>query len=176
MNNDLKATAYHEAGHAVIAYLHGRRFKCVSIQPSEDCNGFVEYYDARIIGEILSGTHCNCWLLEHPDEEMLIVVRSILSAMAGRIAQEMGVPGSVEPGQMESDRELLAELLLRCNPESGWNEAEEAVRLELKDNWYLVEGLARSLVKRKTLNGRAARAILNRLKEAYLACIPQLGI
>lgn len=167
MDNDLLSTAYHEAGHAVIAYLHGRRFKCVSIQPTEDCNGFVEYYDARIIGMILSGTHCNSWLLEQPDEEMLIVERSILSVMAGHIAQEMGAPGSTEPGQMESDRELLAEILFRCNPESGWNEAEETVRRELKDNLYLVEGLVRSLDKRKTLNGRAARAILNQLKEAH---------
>jgi hypothetical protein len=76
MSNDLKATAFHEAGHAVIAHLHGRRFKCVSIQPSEDCKGFVEYYDARIIEEILGGTHCNSRLLEHPDEEMLIVEAS----------------------------------------------------------------------------------------------------
>lgn len=176
MSNDLKATAYHEAGRAVIAYLHGRRFRCVSIQPSEDCNGFIEYYDARIIGEILGGTHCSLWLLEHPDEEMLIVERSILSAMAGHIAQEIGSPGSVEPGQMESDRELLAELLLSCNPESGWNEAEEAVGRELKDNWYLVDGLAKLLIERETITGKEARTALGALKEAYLACIPQLGI
>jgi hypothetical protein len=137
-------------------------------------------WDTRIIGEILGGTHCNLWLLEHPDEEMLIVERSIissiLSAMAGHIAQEMGAPGSVEPGQMESDRELLAEILFRCNPESGWNEAEEAVSRELKDNWYLVDGLAKVLIERKTITGKEARIVLGELKEAYLACIPQLGI
>jgi len=48
--------------------------------------------------------------------------------MAGHIAQEMGAPGSAEARSNGIDRELLAEILFRCNPESGWNEAEETVR------------------------------------------------
>jgi hypothetical protein len=66
--------------------------------------------------------------------------------------------------------------LLSCNPESGWNEAEEAVRLELKDNWHLVDGLAKVLIERETITRKEARMALGELKEAYLACIPQLGI
>jgi hypothetical protein len=77
---------------------------------------------------------------------------------------------------MEWDRELLAELLLRCNPESGWNDVKEAVGRELKDNWYLVDGLAKALIERETITGKEARTILGELKEAYLACIPQLMI
>jgi len=41
---------------------------------------------------------------------------------------------------------------------------------------YFVEGLANALIEKKTLTGKDARGILIRQKEAYLACIPQLGI
>jgi len=77
---------------------------------------------------------------------------------------------------MKSDRELLADLFLRSNPESGWNEAEESGRLELKDNWCLVDGLAKALIERETITEKEARTVLGELKEAYLACIPQWGI
>jgi len=74
------------------------------------------------------------------------------------------------------DWSVNAKCGLRCNPESGWNEAEEAVGRELKDNWYLVDVLAKVLIDRETITGKEARTILGELKEAYLACIPQLGI
>lgn len=176
MNKELLATAYHEAGHAFIAYLHGRRFKCVSIEPGDDYKGFVEYYDALTVIKILEDTHCNSWLMGHPNEEMKIIERSILSAMAGYIAQDMGVPGSVDSWQWEADRELLGNILIRWDPEHGWNKGEAVVRRELSDNWYLVEGLAKELIERKVLTGKEARSVLGKLKEAYLACIPQLGI
>jgi len=52
---------------------------------------------------------------------------------------------------------------------------KEAVGRELKDNWYLVDGLAKALIERETITGKEARTVLGELKEAYLACIPQLG-
>jgi hypothetical protein len=163
-NEELLATAYHEAGHAVIAYLHGRRFKSMSIDP-ENCSGSVKFYDGRIIAEILDGTHCNIWLFEHPDEETRIVDRDILSTMAGYISQDMGIPGSVEPYKWEADREQLAEILSRIPSSNEWDKAEAMVRRELKDNWYLVEGLAQKIIERKTLAGKEVRSILNRMKE-----------
>lgn len=165
MDNELLATAYHEAGHAVIAYIHGRRFKRVSIEPNEDFNGVVEYYDGRIICEILEGSHCNIWLLEHPDEAKRIVERSILSALAGHISQDIGVPGSVEPDQWEADREYFSEALLSYWGNKGWDIAEVIVRQELNDNWHLVERLVQMLIEKKTLSGKEAYAIW---RDAYL--------
>ena len=176
MNNELMATAYHEAGHAVVAYLHGRRFKYVSIEPNEEQAGVVGFYDSRIISAIIEGTHCNIWLLEHPDEAGKIVERAILSTMAGYIAQDMGVPGSVELWQWESDREYLVDILIAVDLDYGYENATATVRQELNDNWYLVEGLVNTLIEKKTLTGKDARRILIRQKEAYLACIPQRGI
>ncbi len=160
MNNELMATAYHEAGHAVVAYLHGRRFKYVSIEPNEDYAGAVAYYDSRVVCGILEGTLCNIWLLEHPDEACNIVYRAVLSAMAGYIAQDMGVPGSVELWQWESDRELLVDILIAVDPDYGYENAKATVIQELNDNWYLVERLVNALIEKKTLTGKDARRIL----------------
>lgn len=157
----LKATAYHEAGHAVISYLYGRRFKRVSIEPRNDYLGCVEYYDNRIISEILEGTHLIFWLMDHPDEEIKIVDRAIRSAMAGYIAQEMGVPGSVTSEQWDSDREHIFKILITWNPECGWDEAKRDVEAMLTSNWHLVESLVEALLSRKTLTGKEARAILD---------------
>lgn len=166
MDENLLATAYHEAGHAIIAYLHGRRFKCISIEPSEEFAGFVKFYDSRIICEIMEGTHCNIWLFEHPNEAWKIIERDILSTIAGHIAQDMGVPGSVELWQWEHDRESLVDLLVVVDPDHGYEKAEATVRQELSDNWYLVDILAKELIERKVLSGKEAKSLLDKLKDA----------
>jgi len=163
MDNDLKATAYHEAGHAVVSYLYDRRFKQVTIEPSDDAAGRVEYYDGLMIGKILEGTHCNIWLMEHPEEADKIVVRSVYSAMAGYIAQEMGVPGSVTPEHWEDDKENIGEILICIDPENGWDDAESTVRAALENNWHLVECLAEALLEKRTISGKEARSILSAL-------------
>jgi ATP-dependent Zn protease len=54
-SHDEKATAYHEAGHAVVSFVLGRRVKRVSIEPMGDAAGYVEYYDWPIIAKICEG-------------------------------------------------------------------------------------------------------------------------
>ncbi|MDD3565167.1 MAG: hypothetical protein PHN90_05795 [Methanothrix sp.] len=156
----LKATAYHEAGHAVVSFVLGRRFKRVSIEPMDDAAGYVEYYDDRIIRKILAGACVVPWLIEHPDEETRIVNRSISSAMAGYMAQEIGVPGSVTSEQWDSDRELIIDILVSWDPDNGWDEARREVGTLLSSNWHLVALLAEALLSRRTLTGKEARAIL----------------
>lgn len=68
VNLTREAIAYHEAGHAVMAYLKRRRFKVVTIEPDEDSGGHVSFYDGRMIKAILEGTHCGIWLMEHPEK------------------------------------------------------------------------------------------------------------
>jgi len=172
---NLLATAYHEAGHAVIEFLHGGRFKRVYIDP-ETCSGACEHYGAKIVAKILERTHCNIWLLSHPDEEKRIVERDILSTMAGHIAQEMGVPGSVAPWQWESDKDALIELLLCYDPENGGPTADATVRRELKENWYLVEGFAQKLMKENTITGKEGRRFLIGLQQKNSGRQGQEGI
>lgn len=159
-NVSLKATAYHEAGHAVVSFVLGRRFKRVSIEPMDDAAGYVEYYDNRIIREILEGTHCVIWLMENPAEGMRIVDRAICSAMAGYMAQERGVPGSVTSEQWEGDKDHLVDILIRWDPDDGWDKAKREVEAILSSNWHLVERLAEALLSRRTLTGKEARVIL----------------
>jgi hypothetical protein len=83
----LKATAYHEAGHAVVIF----RFRA-------EVSGYIEPMTTRRVCRILRyriiriswGACVVPWLIEHPDEETRIVNRSISSAMAGYMAQEIG--------------------------------------------------------------------------------------
>ena len=156
----LKATAYHEAGHAVVSFVLGRRFKRVSIEPMDDAAGYVEYYDDRIIRKICEGTHCVIWLLENPAEEERIVTRALASAVAGCMAQEKAFPGSVEPWQCEGDRDFLADVLISWDPDNGWATAKAEAEIILSRHWDLVERLAEALLSRRTLTGKEARAIL----------------
>ncbi len=104
-NPSKKAQAYHEASHAVMAYLRGRRFRYVTIEPdkNEGSLGRVEFYDYKMIRSILEETHCNIFLMEHPEVAKEIVWRDVLCTMAGQVAQDMGVPGSVVVEQYEGD-------------------------------------------------------------------------
>jgi len=160
MENDIKATAYHEAGHAVVAHVCGRRFKSITIEPKDNTAGSVKFYDKLAVLRIIDGTHPSDWLSLHKDEAERIVDRHIFSAMAGHIAQEMAFPGSVEPWQWENDREDLLDILIASDPDSGWDRAKAEAEALLSSNWHLVERLAEALLSRRTLTGKEARAIL----------------
>lgn len=166
VNLTREAIAYHEAGHAVMAYLKGRRFKVVTIEPDEDSSGHVSFYDGRIVKVILEGTHCCIWLMEHPEKEREIVWRDILCNIAGHIAQDIGVPGSVEDYQWEADREALINRLSSSpeGAECGWDRADAEVREALKQNWQMVNALASRLLESKTLSGREAWHLLDGVK------------
>jgi hypothetical protein len=155
----LKATAYHEAGHAVVSFILGRRFRRISIESMDDAAGYIEYYDGLFLRKIIDGTHLVTWLLEHPEEEVKIVDRAIYSAMAGCIAQEMAFPGSVDPGQCEYDKENVIDILIHWD-KNGWETAKAKSSEILTENWSLVERLAEALLSKRTLTGKEAREIL----------------
>lgn len=134
------AIAYHEAGHAVMAYICGREIQQVTIEPrepesgtiesngesvevvtDEGYGGRIEYCDGEEVENLLAHTYyllgidnginnCGIWLKEHP-EATLAIHRVILSQMAGYIAQGMGVPGSVELYMWEGDKRAICESL-----------------------------------------------------------------
>jgi hypothetical protein len=115
VNIDLKAIAYHEAGHAVIGHLFKLPFKLVTIEPKGPETGFVEFRDGEckeVIGDpgyggrvefeteetIISIMAMDADSLDANPEAISYVRGAVLSAMAGSIAQEIGAPGSVQPG------------------------------------------------------------------------------
>ncbi len=182
MKSDLKAIVYHEAGHVVAGYIYGRRFKRVSIKTSKKsrgsvssgecepnneferlgCDGFVEFYDGEILEYIFGMDNPAAWLTRHP-EERARVLRAIRSMLAGFIAQDIGVPGSVKEEMWEEDKRIIKLLGFMLGPDVGdglW-ELVTHVRADIKENWNLVERLAEVLLTRKTLSEEEVLGILN---------------
>jgi ATP-dependent Zn protease len=140
-----EATAYHEAGHAVMALALGRPVDRVSVRPNSEMLGVCHFRKPVF----------------RPSEDWL--EREILIALAGLAAEarHTGVYAWDEAGR---DRRYVEELALQ---RAG--SAKQAARLERRllskaehvlsqdGNWRAVERLAAELLRRGEVSGRAAR-------------------
>jgi ATP-dependent Zn protease len=140
-----EATAYHEAGHAVIALALGRPIQRVTILADREHAGTCAFGKAVF----------------RPSEDWL--EREALIALAG-LAAEARLTGVYEMDGAAKDRRYVAEL---ARQRAG--DARKAERLERRllskaeyllsreDNWRAVERLAAELLRVGTISGRAAR-------------------
>lgn len=137
-------TAYHEAGHAVVALTLGRDVHRVSILPNQTRLGQCELKKGVKVPKD--------WL----ETEVLILLAGV--AAEGRISGRYCWDGA--------SRDLRH---ARALTESRAGNARQAERLERRwldkveflldapENWLAVEMLAQDLVERKTISGRSAR-------------------
>jgi ATP-dependent Zn protease len=139
------ATAYHEAGHAVMALALGRPVACVSILPDRRFLGVCEFGKAVF----------------RPSEDWL--EREILIALAG-IAAEARHTG--EYAWDAADRDRAYALGLAAERAGSYRKAERLLRRLLSkaeyllgraENWPAVEKLAAELLRLGEVSGRAAR-------------------
>jgi ATP-dependent Zn protease len=138
-------TAYHEAGHAVMALALGRPVDRVSIRPGAEMLGVCHFRKAVF----------------RPTEDWL--EREILIALAG-LAAEARHTGAYAWDEAGRDRQYVADLALQ---RAG--NAKQAERLERRllakaehvlnqaGNWRAVERLAAELLRRGEISGRTAR-------------------
>lgn len=138
-------TAYHEAGHAVIALILGRDVHRVSILPNQTRLGQCDLKKGAVKAS-------KDWL----ETEVLILLAGV--AAEGRVSGRYCWDGA--------SRDLRQ---ARALTESRAGSARQAERLERRwldkvefllnspENWLAVEMLAKDLVERKTISGRAAR-------------------
>ena len=186
MDTDLTANAYHEAGHAVLAFLCGSRIKRITIEPNEGDTGWVlspdgdpikeiivpgdaglfaglvDFYDGEHIENLLGMDNCSNWLRDHP-EDRLCIQRMIRCLMAGSIAQDLGIPGSLKSYMWENDKqqiEIMIFMLGLGDQENEWKNTEKEVCTLLKKNWSLVERLSKVLLERKTLAEKEVNDLL----------------
>jgi hypothetical protein len=137
-------TAFHEAGHAVIALALGRPVHRVTILPNRDRLGQCE------LGK---GTF-------RPSEDAL--EREILIALAG-LAAEARHSGTYEMVAANQDLRFVRRLVLERKSERAAARYEERllgkVEAMLADDgtWKAVETIATELLKHRTISGRAAR-------------------
>ena len=159
-----RRAAYHEAGHAVIAWCFGRRIEHVTIVPSGDSGGHILYRTDRVFE----------W--ERPTETWLRV--ELLCTMAGPVAQNLelgenawGVGSGIDPDVgvlKDSDADTAGDLLLRIDEsrediESGAasEKFEREVQHLLDEFWPEVQRVAEALLKERTLSQERLAELLD---------------
>jgi hypothetical protein len=137
-------TAFHEAGHTVIALALGRPVHRVTILPNRDRLGQCEIGKGMV----------------RASEDAL--EREILIALAG-VAAEARHSGRYEMVSADHDLRFVRRLVLRRKSERAAARYEERllrkVEAMLGDDgtWKAVEMIAAELLKHRTISGRAAR-------------------
>ena len=137
-------TAYHEAGHAVIALVLDRPVHRVSVLPNRDRLGHCEFAKGRF----------------KPSEDSL--EREILISLAG-LAAEARHTGNYHLDAANHDLRYVRRLVLERKSERAAPRYEERmlskVEAMLADDatWHAVELIAAELLKHGVISGRAAR-------------------
>ena len=140
----LEATAYHEAGHAVVALALDRPVQRVSILPDRDLLGWCEF-GKRVF---------------RPSQDWL--EREILIALAG-LAAEARHTGDYAWDSAARDRQHVRRL---ATQRAGERQAERLERrllaktenlLAKEGHWRAVELIAAELLRCGSISGRAAR-------------------
>jgi hypothetical protein len=148
----LEITAYHEAGHAVLALALGRPVQRVSVQA-----------DSRYLGHCAFGKG-----VFRPSEDWL--EREILIALGG-IAAEARLTGNYAWDGAAGDQRYVHELAVQ---RAGDRRAERLKRRILakaehlladEGHWRAVELIAAELLSRGTISGRAARHLFERCNQ-----------
>jgi plasmid stabilization system protein ParE len=144
-----EATAYHEAGHAVLALILDRPVQCVSILPDREHLGVCEF-----------GKH-----VYRPSEDWL--EREILIALGG-VAAEARLTGNYAWDAAARDRKYVRRLAVQ---RAGERRAERLERrllakaehvLSDERYWRAVELIVAELLLRGEISGRAALHLFER--------------
>jgi hypothetical protein len=148
------ATAYHEAGHAVMALLLGREPKGASIQRRGDVAGFVDF-DKDFPASMLS-------YFDKSEPKRIYFEMRVMITVAGTVAHDILTPGRPhDAGDDMDDRE--ARDLFLDHWEASNDEREAYIgrlvgraRDALLASWPAVERVARALLE----NGELSRSEL----------------
>lgn len=150
MTDHKTRTAYHEAGHTVVAHVLGIGTERVSIVEDEDTLGIA-------VSPLREGF--DHYLDEDADEYL---GRHLVVLQAGAVAEEI-LTGEL-PELEGNDREGTINILIRiADPEDTETEhlqSIERARRILRENWPKVERLADSLLKHRELSAEQIKALL----------------
>jgi len=153
----IKQTAYHEAGHAVMAYILHLRLKEVSIIPTDD-----------YLGVCIGGKRGNIdpeWDSSHKTRVEL--ERRAMQALAGNVAEHL-LTGKRHRAGSYSDYHNVVNLLsclagddeITYYADWLWHRTKATMGI---DYWWLaVENVAEELLKNKHLKNKCVREIIRR--------------
>jgi hypothetical protein len=149
-----ETTAYHEAGHAVMALALGRPVACVSVRPDHRYLGTCEFSKAVF----------------RPSEDWL--EREALIALAGAAAEARHA-GDYAWGAAAKDLAYVEDLARQRA--GGERQAQRLLRrllakaehlLAREENWRAVERVAAELLRVGEISGRAARHLFEESRRA----------
>jgi ATP-dependent Zn protease len=158
----LQATAYHEAGHAVLAW--GEKMKIHRITIKAAGNEFGHVANRNPLSRI------------KPESKLLRdrTERFVRICLAGRIAQRRFAPRGYRTAHDEEDRQNAAEALVRIafsNPHQqaymDWLSKETALILD--DLWPLVKALAHELLSREQMGGKEVEQFIETYQRARVS-------
>ncbi len=141
-----RATAYHEAGHAVAAIVRGVRVKHATIAPSGNSAGHVH-------------------LPGHMPKQIGAMHDRGMIALAGEAAQRRFSPRSVRQHHGGSDREMVREFALRASGSAKvaqclvdlWQAQADDL---MQARWAAVQRIAAALLERQTVDGVELRRLV----------------
>lgn len=152
----LRATAFHEAGHAVMHVLAGHRLQLVSIKPGEESHGgtrVVPQFRVPSSGPVSPQTVAN-------------VEAAVCILLAGWEAQRRAAPRTVRGhGAVEDSRKAveLIDVLSGSDEEvQAWIRLLEVrTRQRVAHYWRAVTAVATALLEKETLDGPEAGALIH---------------
>jgi len=161
--------AYHEAGHAVMAYLIGKRIKKITIIPSDSLLGQVEHSGFSKKSEELESTdYWNYSMRKLVDGDVML-------HYAGQIAQAYYSGKSPEAGSY-SDDQKAAHMAINVTGSAEeldaylyWLYVRTQKLICSEMNWPLIEAVAKELMSVKKMSGRRARKIIQEAHNAYVS-------
>lgn len=149
-SSDEEATAYHEAGHAVVGAVLDRPPISVTIIPDSGAAGKNEFsVDFRPEFK----TH-----LDASPEKIAYIEARILTKLAGTIAHDLRFSGRPHDAGDAYDQQCARSII---EDNAGWADSdrdaylrqlEDAARRLLQIHWLWVEAVARALIERKTIS------------------------
>lgn len=150
------ASAYHEAGHAVIAYMFGYKPQAATIIPTIDTAGSVSHPNP------LRGIRLD---IDGSDRARLRVEKAIIICLAGPLAQRHHNRRSWRSYHGQSDYELINELALRicgsAEQASAFLKWLEIVAHDLvKMHWRQITKVAMALLERTRLSADELRVTI----------------
>jgi ATP-dependent Zn protease len=151
----LRATAYHEAGHIVITLVLGRKVKSASIIATAEHHGIVHHEN------LFRGIRLD---IDNSNRARLRAAEAIMILLAGGIAQQRFMLRSLRAHHVGSDNAKIFDSASNvCGSEDEayafieWLSVRTCDLLNL--HWSTVERIAAALIERKQLTGKECHTL-----------------
>ena len=154
----LERTAYHEAGHTVMAYWLRKRIRYITIVPNTDCQGHLrrgknqDLHDAEY---------------DRSPRTRSGIEKEVMVAFGGPVAEQILTGSRYYSKGSQGDAYKAADFisyLVSGDKELGaylkWLETRTEAILNIPTVWQAVKALANELLARKHIGGKAARDII----------------